>query len=95
MNWNRPSFMQTSIQCLMNFGSILKRLWETIMRVSSVNRPIFNMRFNRPLMQRKCPLCNLTTGVLIPQNQALRELGIYGGTHAHLVCVQDAREQRQ
>ena len=46
-------------------------------------------------MQRKCPLCNLTTGVLIPQNQALRELGIYGGTHAHIVCVQDAKEQRQ
>ena len=65
------------------------------MRVSSINRPIFNMKFNRPLMQRKCPLCNLTTGVLIPQNQSLRELGIYGGTHAHLVCVQDAREQRQ
>jgi hypothetical protein len=65
------------------------------MRVSSVNRPVFNLRFNRPLMQRKCPLCNLTTGVLIPQNQSLRELGIYGGTHAHIVCVQDAREQRQ
>ena len=95
MNWNRPSFMQTSIKCLMNFGNIFRRFWGAIMRVSSVNRPIFNLRFNRPLMQRKCPLCNLTTGVLIPQNQALRELGIYGGTHAHIVCVQDAREQRQ
>ena len=95
MNWNRLLSTLTNIRCLLSFGGISRQYWGLHMRVSSVNRPVFNLRFNRPLMQRKCPLCNLTTGVLIPQNQALRELGIYGGTHAHIVCVQDAREQRQ
>lgn len=65
------------------------------MNVKSLTKPMLNLRFNRPLVQKRCPICNLVTGKMVGQRDALRELGYFGASDAHLICVEDEKERRQ
>jgi len=47
------------------------------------------------MAQKRCPICNLVTGKMVGQREALQKLGYLGASDAHLVCVADAQEARQ
>lgn len=65
------------------------------MKVSSLYKPTLKLRFNKPMAQKRCPICNLVTGKMVGQREALQKLGYLGAADAHLVCVADAQEARQ
>jgi hypothetical protein len=65
------------------------------MKVASLSRPMLRLSFNRPMLHQRCPICNLTTGKLVRQKEALHQLGYLGAVDAHLVCVADAQEAKQ
>jgi hypothetical protein len=56
---------------------------------------MLRLQFNRPMLHQRCPICNLTTGKLVRQKEALHQLGYLGAVEAHLVCVADAQEAKQ
>jgi hypothetical protein len=66
-----------------------------MMNVKSLTKPMLRLKFNRPFVQKRCPVCNLTTGRMVGQREELQKLGYFGASDAHLICVEDEKERRQ
>lgn len=54
-----------------------------------------NRRFNNQHKNKRCPICGYSTGKLLPQESALRDLGHPTSHYAHVICVVNEREKRK
>ena len=56
---------------------------------------MWSRRFNNHHKTKKCPICNYSTGKLLPQEGPLRDLGYPGAHYAHIICVVEARARQK